>query len=297
MKRNKNKQNSLELLKKHHKIINKFFKTNYFGFSIFLIDQIIYAITLILFVLNLVLKSKNIEQPEIGFSIVGGSIYLLLKFTYTNWFAKNKFFQSIDVFEYTVKLDNHKFKAQRSIEFTPIWFWIYIITANFITVVFVNYELNNVLSETPVLNAVLESMLNVLLLPSFLNSFQKLAASNKDVESNYNNVIKDQYFSNESLFDDAKFAQHCLNVSFDKNNITSKNGLFIFTNKKDLKDKEILELQKVNDKILEDYKKIWANYYELLETSSTLEFSKRKAKDLFWLERIYDHIFLDFFNI
>ncbi|AHI52799.1 hypothetical protein [Spiroplasma culicicola] len=294
MKKNQNKNNTKNLLKKHNKIIKTFFKTNFLTLLSFLIDQIIFATTLVLFILNLVLKESN---DIISFSVVGGSIFLLLKFTYTNWFAKNQYFKAIYIFDYNLKLENHKFKNQRCTSFTPIWFWIYIIAANFTTVVFINFELSNVLSSSPVMAAILESMLNVLLLPSFLNSFQKLAQSNQDVEANYKNLIKTQYFSNESLFEDAKFADHYLNVGFPKNNLVSKNGLFIFTNKKDLTEKEISEIKKVNEKVLDDYKKIWANYYELLEQSSMLEFSKFKSKSLFWIERIYDHIFLDFFNI
>ncbi|QIA75857.1 hypothetical protein [Spiroplasma citri] len=61
-------------------------------------------------------------------------------------------------------------------------------------------------------------MLNVMLIPSFLNSFQKLTQSDKQVESNYNNLIKNQYFSNESLFKDAKFVENYLNVEFKKIN-------------------------------------------------------------------------------
>ncbi|AUB31671.1 hypothetical protein [Spiroplasma floricola] len=293
-KKNQNKQNSGSLLKKHNKIISTFFKTNYFVLTMFLIDQIIFGATFILFILNLVLKN---QINSISYIIIGGSIYLLLKFTYTNWFAKNKFFRCIDVFDYTIKLQNHKFRAKRAIEFIPIWFWIYIICVNFTTVIFINYELNSSLSNTPVMNALVTSMLNVLLIPSFLNSFQKLAQSNVEIESNYKNLIKTQYFSNQSLFEDAKFSDHYLNVSFSKNDLTSKNGLFIFTNKKDLSDSEISQIKKVNEKILEVYKKNWENYYDLLEESSMLEFSKGKVRNLFWIERIYDHIFLDFFNI
>ncbi|AUB31675.1 hypothetical protein [Spiroplasma floricola] len=294
MKKNHNKQNSGNLLKKHNKIISKFFRTNYFGLITFLIDQTIFGTTLVLFILNLVLKS---QINWISYSIVGGSIYLLLKFTYTNWFAKNKFFKCIDVFDYTIKLENNNFRAKRAIEFIPIWFWIYIICVNFTTVIFINYELNNVLSNTPIMKAIVTSMLNVLLIPSFLNSFQKLAQSNVEIESNYKNLIKTQYFSNQSLFEDAKFSDYYLNVKFSKNDLTSKNGLFIFTNKKDLNESEILEIKKVNEKILQIYKKNWENYYDLLDSSSVLEFSKGSIRNLFWIERIYDHIFLDFFNI
>ncbi|AUM62702.1 hypothetical protein [Spiroplasma monobiae] len=293
MSKQKQKQNSIDLLKKHNKIIGKFFKTNYIMLFWFLFEQILFGISFILFVLNLFIK----DVEWISYSIISICLFLLLKFTYTNWFAKNKFFRCIDVFEYDVKLESHKFKAKRAMEFTPIWFWIYIIGANFITVIFINYELKGFLEEHKILEAISMSMLNVLLVPSFLNSFQKLTEKNDGVDSNYLNVIKNQYFSNESLFEEAKFSEHCLNAVFSKNDLTSKNGIFVFTNKKDLNQKEVEKLQKLNENILEDYKKIWANYYDLLESSSSLEFSKRKVKNLFWLERIYDHIFLDFFNI
>ncbi|ALD66457.1 hypothetical protein [Spiroplasma cantharicola] len=290
----RNQKNSINLLKKHNKIIRKFFKTNLMSLFAFIFDQTIFSITLVLFITNLFIKESN---DIVSYLIVGGSIYLLLKFTYINWFSKSKFFQLICIFDYNLKLENHKFKAQRSLEFTPIWFWIYIIFSNFITVIFINYELSSILSDKPLLTAILESMLNVMLLPSFLNSFQKLTQSNKEVESNYKNLIKTQYFSNESLFKDAKFSENYLNVVFKKNDLVSKNGLFIFSNNKDLTNNEILEIKKINDKILDNYTKIWSNYYELLEESSMLEFSRKKAKNLFWIERVYDHIFLDFLNI
>ncbi|QHX36714.1 hypothetical protein [Spiroplasma sp. BIUS-1] len=289
-----NKNDSIDLLKKQNKIINKFFKTNRFGLATFIFDQVVFATAFILFILNLVLK---ISSPEVSYSILALSAYLLFKFTYINWFAKNKFFQCITIFDYSVKLSNQKFRAKRSIEFTPIWFWVYIIGSNFITVIFINYELSSFLSEKPVMSAIGDAMLNAMLLPSFLNSFQKLAKSDKQVESNYTNLVKDQYFSNESLFKDAKLSDNNLNAVFSKNDLVSKNGLFIFTNKKDLTEKETTEIKKINEKILATYTEIWANYYDLLETSASIEFSKSKAKKLFWLERIYDHIFLDFFNI
>ncbi len=290
----RNQKNSLNLLKKHNKIIRGFFKTNLMSLLAFIFDQAIFSITLILFITNLFIKE---QVDALSYSIVGGSIYLLLKFTYINWFSKSKFFQLICLFDYNLKLENHKFKAQRSIEFTPIWFWIYIIFSNFITVIFINYELSSILSDKKLLTAILESMLNVMLLPSFLNSFQKLTQSNNNVDAKYKNLIKTQYFSNESLFKDAKFSENYLNVIFKKNELTSKNGLFIFSNKKDLSNNEILEIKKINDKILENYTEIWSNYYELLEESSMLEFSRKKAKNLFWIERVYDHIFLDFLDI
>ncbi|WP_342259188.1 hypothetical protein [Spiroplasma endosymbiont of Dioctria linearis] len=290
----RNQKNSLNLLKKHNKIIRTFFKTNLMSLFAFIFDQTIFSITLILFITNLFIKE---QVDALSYSIVGGSIYLLLKFTYINWFSKSKFFQLICLFDYNLKLENHKFKAQRSIEFIPIWFWIYIIFSNFITVIFINYELSSILSDKKLLTAILESMLNVMLLPSFLNSFQKLTQSNNNVDAKYKNLIKTQYFSNESLFKDAKFSENYLNVIFTKNELTSKNGLFIFSNKKDLNNNEILEIKKINDKILENYTAIWGNYYELLEESSMLEFSRKKAKNLFWIERVYDHIFLDFLDI
>ncbi|WP_151202546.1 hypothetical protein [Spiroplasma phoeniceum] len=140
-------------------------------------------------------------------------------------------------------------------------------------------------------------MLNVMLIPSFLNSFQKLTQSDKKVESNYNNLIKNQYFSNESLFKDAKFVENYLNVEFKKNKLTSKKGLFIFINSKDLNEKDVLEIKKINEKILNEYSNLWSNYYELLEQNSVMKFSSKRNKRLFWIERIYDHIFLDFFKL
>ncbi|QED25663.1 hypothetical protein GL982_10615 (plasmid) [Spiroplasma citri] len=140
-------------------------------------------------------------------------------------------------------------------------------------------------------------MLNVMLIPSFLNSFQKLTQSDKQVESNYNNLIKNQYFSNESLFKDAKFVENYLNVEFKKNKLTSKKGLFIFINSKDLNEKDVLEIKKINEKILNEYSNLWSNYYELLEQNSVMKFSSKRNKRLFWIERIYDHIFLDFFKL
>nr|CAI93829.1 hypothetical protein [Spiroplasma citri] len=139
-------------------------------------------------------------------------------------------------------------------------------------------------------------MLNVMLIPSFLNSFQKLTQSDKQVESNYN-LIKNQYFSNESLFKDAKFVENYLNVEFKKNKLTSKKGLFIFINSKDLNEKDVLEIKKINEKILNEYSNLWSNYYELLEQNSVMKFSSKRNKRLFWIERIYDHIFLDFFKL
>ncbi|AGR42172.1 hypothetical protein [Spiroplasma diminutum] len=292
--KSKNSQNTSKLLHKHNKLVKKLFKTNPFALFLFILDQSIFSLTLILFILNFFLKN---EQKLISWTVVGTSIYLLLKFTYTNWFAKNKYFQLIFVFDYNLKLEKHNFKAQRCIEFSPIWFWIYIIVVNFTTVIFINYELFELLDTKHLMKAILTSMLNVLLLPSFLNSFQKLTEANKDIEAKYKNLIKSQYFSNESLFDDAKFSDNYLNMTFKKNDLKSKNGLFIFTNKKDLSEKEISEIKETNEKILNVYKEIWSTYYELLEQSFMMEFSSKKAKNLFWIERIYDHIFIDFFDI
>ncbi|AXF97226.1 hypothetical protein SDAV_003029 (plasmid) [Spiroplasma phoeniceum P40] len=285
---------NVSLFKKHNKIVRKYFKNDIPTFIWFIFDQIIFLIISILFILNLF---SSLEQNITSYIIICGSFYLLLKFTYTNWTTKNKFFKKIFIFDYKLKLNNQKFRAQRSLEFIPIWFWICIIFYNFIIVVFINYEINNFLNNKIISKALLESMLNVMLIPSFLNSFQKLTQSDKKVESNYNNLIKNQYFSNESLFKDAKFVENYLNVEFKKNKLTSKKGLFIFINSKDLNEKDVLEIKKINEKILNEYSNLWSNYYELLEQNSVMKFSSKRNKRLFWIERIYDHIFLDFFKL
>lgn len=291
IQKNSNKP-TVSLLKKHHKVIKKFLKPIYPLLILFIIDQSIFTATVVLFIINL-FYSINI----ISYIVVGGSMYLLLRFTITNWFQKNKYFKCIDIFDFKLKIDGVKFVARRSVSFAPIKFWVFTILANFITAALIEFESSSILTDQPVLNAVLKTMLNVLLLPSFINSFNKIIESNKEVEANYVNLIKNQYFANETLFKETKFSENYLNLEFNKNNLTSKNGIFILTNKKLFSEQDINEATKVNEKILETYSKLWDSYFELLEQSSRVQFSKKGTKDLFWIERIYDCIFLDFLNI
>lgn len=293
------KEKKLTLIKTHKKITNLLLKTIPYLLFLFILDVVMLTTITILFILSTFILDGN-EKNVVRFVLLGVSAFMLAKFTYMNWFSKNLYFKKIVVFKYKSKVDRQKFKAVREISFTPIWFLIFFVASNFYITILVNFEIqqNFVSEDNKVLIwAVLRTTIDMMLLPSFLNSFNKIADSSKAVDANYVKLIKDQYFSNKSLFDDVEFEDNYLNLKFSKNNITSKNGLFILVNKDDLTRPDQGRMIEINNEILDRYKEIWESYVDLLENRMKAKFNKATVHKLFWLERIYDTIFLDLFEI
>ncbi|PPE04559.1 hypothetical protein EELLY_v1c02390 [Entomoplasma ellychniae] len=297
------KQKAKDLLFVHKKITNKLLVWSLKLFILFLIDIFLLITVITLFITNMFLDNNTLV-----WIIISLSLLILVKFTYMNWFSKNLFYKKIVVFNFKSKVDKHKFQAYREISFTPIWFWIFFVGANFIVAVIINYQIQGILLAYGKGNkwngpgiftfwAISRAMLDMMLLPSFLNAFGKIAEKDKAVESNYVKLIKDQYFSNKSLFEDVEFEENYLNLKFNKNNFSSRNGLFIFVNKDDLTRPDQSRMIEINKEILECYKEIWESYIDLLENRMKAKFNKTTVHTLYWLERIYDKIFLDLFDI
>ncbi|ATZ21572.1 hypothetical protein [Mesoplasma tabanidae] len=294
------KEKRLTLIKTHKKITNLLLQTIPYLLFLFILDVFMLSVITILFVLSAFVLEET-SAAVVRYILLGISAFMLAKFTYMNWFSKNLYFKKIIVFKYKSKVDRQKFKAVREISFTPIWFLIFFVASNFYITILVNFEIQqNFVSNqdnSVLIWAVLRTTIDMMLLPSFLNSFNKIADRSKAIDANYVKLIKDQYFSNKSLFEDVEFEENYLNLKFSKNNITSKNGLFILVNKDDLTRPDQGRMIEINNEILDRYKEIWESYVDLLENRMKAKFNKATVHKLFWLERIYDTIFLDLFEI
>ncbi|WP_199787948.1 hypothetical protein [Mesoplasma florum] len=298
------KDKRLTLVKTHKKITNLLLQTIPYLLFLFILDVVMLSVITVLFILSTFILDGT-AADIVRYILLGVSAFMLVKFTYMNWFSKNLYFKKIIVFKYKSKVDRQKFKAVREISFTPIWFLIFFVASNFYITILVNFEIqqnfvspSNGQSKNIVLIwAILRTTIDMMLLPSFLNSFNKIADKSKAIDANYVKLIKDQYFSNKSLFEDVEFEENYLNLKFSKNSLISKNGLFILVNKDDLTRPDQGRMIEINNEILDRYKEIWESYVDLLENRMKAKFNKATVHKLFWLERIYDTIFLDLFEI
>ncbi|ATZ18022.1 hypothetical protein [Mesoplasma melaleucae] len=295
------KEKRLTLIATHKKITNLLLKTTPYLMILFILDVVMLTTITVLFLVS-AFALKDVAQVVTRFVVLGLAAFMLIKFTYMNWFSKNLYFKKIVVFKYKSKVDKQKFRAVREISFTPIWFLIFFVASNLWITIIVNFELQNTFAqsggnELVLIWAVFRTTIDMMLLPSFLNSFNKIADNSKSVDANYIKLIKDQYFSNKSLFDDVEFEDNYLNLKFSKNNLVSKNGLFILVNKDELTRPDQGRMIEINNEILDRYKEIWESYVDLLENRMKAKFNKATVHKLFWLERIYDTIFLDLFEI
>lgn len=283
------------LVKDQMKFINGLMKLKKGAFSYFILDQTILLSVLIVFIYNFF---YNISYLSILIFIGAG--YLLFKFVLINWFKINTYYKSISVFKIKLHVDRTKVYVQRNIDFSPLTFLFWTVASNFFTAVLVKYEILTFLETSPkltVVKAFTMVSMDMLLVPTFINSFNTMAAGNQSVTSNYIKLIKDQYYSNESLFDDVEFESNYLNLTCVKPNLKSKNGIFVLLSQDDLNNREAKDIKEINNEILKTYSKIWTSYYDLLQSRLKSKFSKSASHKLYWMERIYDHIFLDFFEI
>jgi len=283
------------LVKDQMKFINGLMKLKKGAFSYFILDQTILLSILIVFIYNFF---YNISYLSILIFIGAG--YLLFKFVLINWFKINSYYKSISVFKIKLHVDRTKVYVQRNIDFSPLTFLFWTVASNFFTAVLVKYEILTFLETSPkltIVKAFTMVSMDMLLVPTFINSFNTMAAGNQSVTSNYIKLIKDQYYSNESLFDDVEFESNYLNLTCVKPNLKSKNGIFVLLSQDDLNNREAKDIKEINNEILKTYSKIWTSYYDLLQSRLKSKFSKSASHKLYWMERIYDHIFLDFFEI
>ncbi|AHB36490.1 hypothetical protein [Spiroplasma apis] len=283
------------LVKDQMKFINGLMRLKKGAFSYFILDQTILLSVLIVFIYNFF---YNISYLSILIFIGAG--YLLFKFVLINWFKINTYYKSISVFKIQLHVDRTKVYVQRNIDFSPLTFLFWTVASNFFTAVLVKYEILTFLETSPkltVVKAFTMVSMDMLLVPTFINSFNTMAAGNQSVTSNYIKLIKDQYYSNESLFDDVEFESNYLNLTCVKPNLKSKNGIFVLLSQDDLNNREAKDIKEINNEILKTYSKIWTSYYDLLQSRLKSKFSKSASHKLYWMERIYDHIFLDFFEI
>ncbi len=283
------------LVKDQMKFINGLMRLKKGAFSYFILDQTILLSVLIVFIYNFF---YNISYLSILIFIGAG--YLLFKFVLINWFKINTYYKSISVFKIKLHVDRTKVYVQRNIDFSPLTFLFWTVASNFFTAVLVKYEILTFLETSPkltVVKAFTMVSMDMLLVPTFINSFNTMAAGNQSVTSNYIKLIKDQYYSNESLFEDVEFESNYLNLTCVKPNLKSKNGIFVLLSQDDLNNREAKDIKEINNEILKTYSKIWTSYYDLLQSRLKSKFSKSASHKLYWMERIYDHIFLDFFEI
>ncbi|QHX36136.1 hypothetical protein STIUS_v1c05820 [Spiroplasma sp. TIUS-1] len=285
-----------QLIKEQKKYAGGYLKLKPYLFAMFLVDQVVFLIALIFFILEVTMFKDN-NQAWLNYSILGSTIYLLLKFTTSNWLSKNWYYKSLVVFKKKTKIDEIDMEIFREVSFLPLSFLLYIISVNFLTAVFINVEINNIFADNIVLSSFIEIAMNMLLLPSFLNTFNKIVGTNSKVDANYVKLLKDQYYSNKTLFEDTEFKNDYLNVYFKKVDLNSKKGIFVFKNSKDLTSTESNNIEKLNGEILLIYKEIWNQYYDLLQLKMKTKFKRSEIHTLYWIERIYDHIFVDFFEI
>ncbi|AKX34096.1 hypothetical protein SLITO_v1c04430 [Spiroplasma litorale] len=286
------KEKKENLFKDYKKIIRKYVKFIPLVYMVFIIDVLVFYCLVALFITN-----RIIEKDFLSWAIIAACLYTIFRFSFVNWFQKNKYYKKIVVFDFKDSVAGQGRIIKREICFNSINFWVILVIINFTTAIFVNYEVSTFLTNQKIMLAVTNTSLNMLLLPSFISTFQKIGQTDKNVASNYINLVKDQYFSNKSLFENVEFEKNFLNLKFTKNDLVSKNGIFVLINKDDLKQKEIDNMKKINDVILKNYREIWESYYKFLKEKNNIKVSKLKMHSQYWIERIYDHIFIDFFDV
>ncbi|AKU79709.1 hypothetical protein [Spiroplasma turonicum] len=284
------KKNSL--LKDYKKTIKNYIKFLPLNFFVYILDLLVFASLVSIFITN-----RLVEIESLSWVIISLCLYTIFRFSFLNWFQKNKYYKKILVYDFQGKVGDGDMVLKREVSYNSISFWVVLIVINLSTAVIVNYEVSTFLTNQKYMLAITNTSLNMLLLPSFLSSFQQIGQIDKSVASNYINLVKDQYFSNKDLFENCEFEDNYLNLKFTKSDLTSKNGLFIFVDKDIFNQADIAELYEINKTILNTYKNIWENYYTFLKKKNEIKVSKVKLQTQYWIERIYDHIFIDFFNV
>ncbi|QBQ07726.1 hypothetical protein SGLAD_v1c05270 [Spiroplasma gladiatoris] len=285
----------LNLIKNQQKFLSKILVFKPLKFAYFVVDQFLFLITLSLFLYSII--KGNREPSWDNITVLALTSYLLLKFIIVNWFGLNTYFKYIRVFNYNLKVDKNKVKIYRNVDYAPLWYISLRIFSIIAVAIICMYETQNLVNSKNILNATITICLNLLLIPSFINTFNTIISDKKGIENNYTKLVKDQYYSNESLFENIEWSERQLNLNCKNVDLVSKNGVFVTLSFDDLNSKEAKDVQEINQKILERYKEIWKVYYELLRERFKNKFSRTASKKLYWIERIYDHIFLDFYAI
>ncbi|AOG60489.1 hypothetical protein SHELI_v1c05380 [Spiroplasma helicoides] len=282
-----------KLLKEQLKFVNKILVFNPFKFAYFCVDQVLLLLTIGVFIYGLIENKMN----WLSYLTLGLTAYLLLKFVIVNWFKINIYYKYIKVYDFKLNVDKNKVKISRTTDHSPLWFLVWTVATTVITAIICQYEVQNLVETKNPLNATLSIVMNMLLIPSFINSFNAISANEQQVSANYIHLVKDQYYSNESLFENTEWGDKHLNLTCSNIGLTSKNGIFVLLNQDDLSTQESRDVNELNSKILETYKKIWSSYYDLLQNRMKEKYSKGVIRKFYWIERIYDTVFLDFFQI
>ncbi|WP_156006509.1 hypothetical protein [Spiroplasma tabanidicola] len=290
------------LLNNQKKFIKNILVFKPIKFAYFIIDQILLLLTVSLFIYAIA-KGVAIEKGAKSWEsiiILVLTFYLVIKFVIINWFGLNVYFKYIKVFEYSLKVDKNKIKVGREVDYQPLWFMTWTICSVIITAIICFYETQKIGTNTDtdtLIMSIINIVLNILLVPSFINTLSAITTSKKNIQNNYSKLVKDQYYSNESLFENIEWGDKQLNLTCKNVELSSKNGIFVTLNSDDLNLQESKDIGELNKKILNSYKDIWTSYYNLLQERLKNKFSKRASKQLYYIERVYDQIFLDFYAI
>ncbi|WP_339022554.1 hypothetical protein [Spiroplasma endosymbiont of Crioceris asparagi] len=279
-------------LKEKENIVKKYFKHIKWLYFIHCLDIILFILILGLFIS---LTAFSHKEKWVSYTIVTLGVYFLIKFTLSNWLSRSLYYYKIQVFNLVVNFKDAEINLKRNVDITSFWFIAMSILINMLTAFMMQWSTKDLI-DNKIWESVVFVLLNLMLLPSFLNSFQELISVEKGVDSRFINLLKNQYFLHKNIFNNAIFDENNINLVFEEINLKSKEGIFIVKPKNFEKiNYEIFN--KMNEKILNNYKELWDFYWNVLDL-------KQKTKVKYWhkiklkrIEKILDAIFIDFFEL
>ncbi|WP_342268664.1 hypothetical protein [Spiroplasma endosymbiont of Aspidapion aeneum] len=279
-------------------------------------DAIYYYFDVFLFILNstlfltLILKIdfKWVNYPDkyeklIGYIMVFICLYFLFKFTISNFFINSSYYKDLIVYNIDYFLDRKHFNKKSIVNWQSISHIIFNLFSNITTALFIYYIINYndkvFLNGDNLLYSIIFTVLNMVFLPSVINSIQEIRTRIINLKNLGNLVLKTQYLNNKDLFKNIVIDENQRTIYFDNIDLKSKDGVFII-NKKKLISKENYEIiSNVNKEIITRYSLLWDMFYKLLDVSQGTKDIKKKYRTHIKLKRAsycFSEIFFNFFE-
>lgn len=289
---NENKQT----IKHYKKYLKKYIKWNLFNLAIFIFDFLLFISIIIFFTITIFVKDLlEINKFIFKYFILISSFYTLLKFSINNFFYDNSYFKKIQIYNKEIKIRKTKLKISKDIPFVSLNFLVIFNLMNIIIALILNYQTGTLFSKQEFVKALVLTLTNLLLIPSFVSSLNKIFTVRKSTNNNYKRLIRDQFLANINLFKKYQPINNYEYIQFEDLELKSSKGIFFLTSFQD--SYTINKLIKDNNDILSLYQDIWNNYCQYLifiNSTNLNNFTKYKN---FYITRIFDQIFIDFFNI
>ncbi|WP_368487207.1 hypothetical protein [Spiroplasma sp. DGKH1] len=293
MKKQQDRNVFKKCLKEYHSYLKQYKKVNPLNLSLFIIDCLIFAIIMVGFIFQLANhKTNNPLNIIFSYVVLTLSFYILIKFTIANFFYTNIYFIKIVVYEKSLLLKNIKIEKKEVINWVPFWFLNLLILINVISTIVINYQAVEIFKDSSIISACISTLANILLIPSFGTILNKITEIRKPILNNYINLIKVQFVGFQDLFKTYQAAENFEYISFENISITSKKGIFVLNNLKS----DAARITKFNESIVEIYHEIWKKYVDFLKVTRHPN-NKRVQKKVYFIERVFDQIFINFLEL